>query len=64
MLFQRFDRLLFLAKGGRTVYFGPVGENSNILTKYFERNGAFPCPSDANPAEWFVHVLEVIAGCH
>lgn len=52
MLFQRFDRLLFLAKGGRTVYFGEVGENSKILTDYFERNGAPPCTRDANPAEW------------
>lgn len=31
LLFSRFDRLLFLAKGGKTVYFGPVGENSHIL---------------------------------
>jgi hypothetical protein len=51
MLFQRFDRLLFLAKGGQTVYFGEVGENASILTKYFERNGAHPCPSDANPGK-------------
>ena len=28
MLFQGFDRLLFLAKGGKTVYFGDIGENS------------------------------------
>ena len=53
MLFQRFDRLLFLAKGGRTVYFGEVGENASILTKYFERNGAHACPSDANPGKTF-----------
>jgi ATP-binding cassette, subfamily G (WHITE), member 2, PDR len=52
MLFQRFDRLLFLAKGGKTVYFGEVGKNSSVLRKYLERNGAHPCPSDANPAEW------------
>jgi ATP-binding cassette subfamily G (WHITE) protein 2 (PDR) len=54
MLFQRFDRLLFLQKGGQTVYFGEVGENANILTKYFERNGAFACPPDANPGESFL----------
>jgi ATP-binding cassette, subfamily G (WHITE), member 2, PDR len=53
MLFQRFDRLLFLAKGGRTVYFGEVGENASILTKYFERNGAHACPLDANPGKTF-----------
>jgi len=64
MLFQRFDRLLFLAKGGRTVYFGPVGDNSHILTSYFERNGAFPCPSDANPAEWMLDVIGAAPGSH
>jgi len=64
MLFQRFDRLLFLAKGGRTVYFGKVGENSNILTKYFERNGAFPCPKEANPAEWMLEVIGAAPGSH
>ncbi|KAJ9635209.1 Multidrug resistance protein [Coniosporium tulheliwenetii] len=62
MLFQRFDRLLFLAKGGRTVYFGEVGENSNVLTKYFERNGAHPCPPDANPAEWMLEVIGAAPG--
>jgi len=40
MLFQRFDRLLFLKTGGQTVYFGEIGENSSTLTSYFERNGA------------------------
>src|ERR1700753_2392477 len=42
MLFQRFDRLLFLAKGGKTVYFGDIGQNSKTMTAYFERNGAAP----------------------
>lgn len=64
MLFQRFDRLLFLAKGGRTVYFGEVGENSNILTKYFEKNGAHPCPPNANPAEWMLEVIGAAPGSH
>lgn len=54
MLFQRFDRLLFLQKGGQTVYFGEVGQNSEILTSYFERNGGLPCPPEANPAEWML----------
>ena len=57
MLFQRFDRLLFLQTGGQTVYYGDIGENSNILTSYFERNGASPCPADANPAEWMLEVI-------
>ncbi|OAP65341.1 hypothetical protein AYL99_01313 [Fonsecaea erecta] len=64
MLFQRFDRLLFLAKGGRTVYFGPVGDSSRILTDYFERNGAHRCPPDANPAEWMLEVIGAAPGSH
>ncbi|KAJ5676892.1 ABC multidrug transporter C [Penicillium maclennaniae] len=57
MLFQRFDRLLFLAKGGRTVYFGDIGEKSSILSSYFERNGAPKLPLEANPAEWMLEVI-------
>ncbi|KAI1134643.1 ABC-2 type transporter-domain-containing protein [Hypoxylon sp. FL0543] len=62
MLFQRFDRLLFLAKGGKTVYFGDIGENSKTLTSYFERNGAPPCPHDANPAEWMLDAIGAAPG--
>ncbi|KAL1652217.1 Multidrug resistance protein [Diplodia intermedia] len=64
MLFQRFDRLLFLAKGGRTVYFGEIGQNSKVLTNYFERNGAPHCPPEANPAEWMLEVIGAAPGSH
>lgn len=64
MLFQRFDRLLFLAKGGKTVYFGEVGDNSKVLTSYFERNGAEPCPPEANPAEWMLSVIGAAPGSY
>lgn len=49
MLFQQFDRLLFLAKGGRTVYFGDVGQGSRVLLDYFESNGARKCGAAENP---------------
>ncbi|KAI0021746.1 ABC-2 type transporter-domain-containing protein [Xylariomycetidae sp. FL0641] len=62
MLFQRFDRLLFLAKGGKTVYFGDIGENSKTMTSYFERNGAPACPVDANPAEWMLGAIGAAPG--
>ncbi|OCL07552.1 putative multidrug resistance ABC transporter [Glonium stellatum] len=62
MLFQRFDRLLFLAKGGKTVYYGDIGENSSTLTSYFERNGGHPCPPEANPAEWMLDVIGAAPG--
>ncbi|KAI5287946.1 hypothetical protein KEM54_005599 [Ascosphaera aggregata] len=64
MLFQRFDRLLFLAEGGRTVYFGEIGEHSKTLSGYFEKNGASPCPPDANPAEWMLEVIGAAPGSH
>ncbi|KAJ5725406.1 ABC multidrug transporter C [Penicillium malachiteum] len=64
MLFQRFDRLLFLARGGRTVYFGEIGEQSSTLASYFERNGAAPLPAEANPAEWMLEVIGAAPGSH
>lgn len=64
MLFQRFNRLLFLASGGKTVYFGEVGQNSRTLANYFETNGAHPCPDNANPAEWMLEVIGAAPGSH
>ena len=64
MLFQRFDRLLFLKIGGQTIYFGDIGDNSSTLISYFERNGATPCPKDANPAEWMLEVIGAAPGSH
>jgi len=64
MLFQRFDRLLFLAKGGRTVYFGKIGENSSILADYFMRNGGHALSEGENPAEWMLDVIGAAPGSH
>ncbi|KAL4917894.1 ABC-2 type transporter-domain-containing protein [Aspergillus aurantiobrunneus] len=64
MLFQRFDRLLFLAKGGKTVYFGDIGDKSSTLANYFEKNGAPKLPIDANPAEWMLEVIGAAPGSH
>ena len=56
-MFQQFDRLLFLAKGGKTVYFGDIGKNSETLLHYFEVNGARKCGYDENPAEYMLEVV-------
>ncbi|KAK3067867.1 hypothetical protein LTR53_014984 [Teratosphaeriaceae sp. CCFEE 6253] len=56
ILFQMFDRLLFLRRGGQTVYFGDLGENSTTLLEYFERNGARKCGHDENPAEYMLEI--------
>ncbi|KAL5328219.1 hypothetical protein ACEPPN_001716 [Leptodophora sp. 'Broadleaf-Isolate-01'] len=57
ILFQEFDRLLFLAKGGRTVYFGDIGQNSETLLNYFESHGAGKCGKDENPAEYMLTMV-------
>lgn len=57
ILFQEFDRLLFLAKGGRTVYFGDIGHNSETLLNYFESHGAAKCGEDENPAEYMLTMV-------
>jgi len=55
-LFESFDRLLLLQKGGETVYFGDIGKDANVLIDYFHAHGA-DCPSDANPAEWMLDAI-------
>ncbi|TFK52827.1 hypothetical protein OE88DRAFT_1711701 [Heliocybe sulcata] len=56
-LFQVFDRLLLLRKGGQTVYFGDLGKNSSTLIKYFQDHGARHCAPDENPAEYMLDVI-------
>ena len=63
VLFQQFDRLLLLRKGGETVYFGAIGENCRTLTQYFEKNGAAIC-GDANPAEYILDSIGAGATAH
>lgn len=58
LLFKEFDTLLLLARGGKTVYFGDIGDEASTLKDYFARNGA-PCPQDVNPAE---HMIDVVSG--
>jgi len=58
-IFNLFDDLLLLKRGGKVTYFGPLGEQSEKLINYFEE---FPeikkIEAGANPANW---MLEVIA---
>ncbi|KAF9777952.1 hypothetical protein BJ322DRAFT_1025521 [Thelephora terrestris] len=56
-LFQVFDRLLLLRKGGETLYFGDLGQNATTLVDYFERNGSRSCGPDENPAEFMLDVI-------
>lgn len=62
ILMKEFDRLLFLQKGGQTVYFGDLGHNCQTLIDYFEKYGAPKCPPHANPAEWMLEVIGAAPG--
>ncbi|KIW13500.1 hypothetical protein PV08_08688 [Exophiala spinifera] len=55
-LFENFDRLLLLQRGGETVYFGDIGKDAHVLLEYFHKYGA-DCPPDANPAEWMLDAI-------
>ena len=56
LLFESFDRLLLLQKGGETVYFGEIGHDSEVIREYFARHGA-QCPSNVNPAEYMLEAI-------
>ncbi|KAF2841530.1 ABC transporter [Patellaria atrata CBS 101060] len=55
-LFENFDRLLLLQRGGQCVYFGDIGKDAHVLIDYFHRYGA-DCPPDVNPAEWMLDAI-------
>lgn len=56
LLFEQFDRLLLLQRGGQVVYFGPIGVNSQDIVEYFAANGA-PMDERANPAEAILDII-------
>lgn len=55
-LFENFDRLLLLQRGGQTVYFGDIGKDAVVLQDYLRRHGA-DCPPDANVAEYMLDAI-------
>lgn len=64
MLMQEFDRLLFMRRGGETVYFGDLGVGCQTMIDYFESHGSGKCPPSANPAEWMLEVVGAAPGSH
>lgn len=48
--------------GGKTLYFGEVGDSSKTVISYFERNGARSCGQDENPAEWMLEFTGAAPG--
>ncbi|QCE00887.1 ABC transporter G family member 31 [Vigna unguiculata] len=56
-IFEAFDDLLLMKRGGRVIYGGKLGVQSQIMVDYFQGiRGIPPIPNGYNPATW---VLEV-----
>ncbi|XP_078168184.1 ABC transporter G family member 36-like isoform X1 [Carex rostrata] len=59
-IFEAFDELFLLKRGGEEIYVGPLGRNSSELIEYFEAAPGVPKIKDGyNPATW---MLEVTSG--
>eukprot|EP00668_Euglena_longa_P040734 GGOE01053630.1.p1 GENE.GGOE01053630.1~~GGOE01053630.1.p1 ORF type:complete len:1449 (-),score=538.86 GGOE01053630.1:362-4525(-) len=57
-LFSMFQHLLLLVRGGKTVFFGETGEDSQALITYFNSiPGALQHDGIQNPATWMLNVI-------
>lgn len=57
MLFQRFDRLMLMARGGKVAYFGDIGSSAETVLQYFETRAPRNCRADENPAEYILSMI-------
>ncbi|CAI9755626.1 unnamed protein product [Fraxinus pennsylvanica] len=56
-IFDAFDELLLLKRGGEEIYVGPLGRHSSELIKYFEGiDGVHKIKDGYNPATWMLEV--------
>ncbi|XP_059069636.1 ABC transporter G family member 35-like [Cryptomeria japonica] len=54
-IFEAFDELLLMKRGGQIIYNGPLGHNSHKLVEYFEDIPNVPKIKDKyNPATWML----------
>ncbi|XP_039163697.1 pleiotropic drug resistance protein 3 [Eucalyptus grandis] len=56
-IFEAFDELILMKRGGQIIYSGELGEHSNKLIKYFESIPGVPKIKDNyNPATWMLEI--------
>ncbi|XP_022979248.1 ABC transporter G family member 35-like [Cucurbita maxima] len=61
-IFEAFDELLLMKRGGQVIYFGPLGLNSHKIIEYFESIPGVPKIKEKyNPATWMLEVSSVAA---
>ncbi|WVZ64217.1 hypothetical protein U9M48_013777, partial [Paspalum notatum var. saurae] len=59
-IFEAFDELFLMKRGGEEIYAGPLGHNSSELIKYFEGiQGVSNIKHGYNPATWILEVTTV-----
>nr|CAD1823989.1 unnamed protein product [Ananas comosus var. bracteatus] len=56
-IFEAFDELFLMKRGGEEIYVGPLGHHSSLLIKYFEGiEGVSKINDGYNPATWMLEV--------
>ncbi|XP_039163716.1 pleiotropic drug resistance protein 3 [Eucalyptus grandis] len=56
-IFEAFDKLILMKRGGQMIYSGELGERSNKLIEYFESIPGVPKIKDNyNPATWMLEI--------
>eukprot|EP00850_Spirogloea_muscicola_P018226 SM000165S02187 [mRNA] locus=s165:830:10558:+ [translate_table: standard] len=64
-IFEAFDELLLMKRGGQVIYMGPLGRHSAQLVAYFEAIPGVPKIRDGyNPATWMLEVSTTSAEQH
>ncbi|XP_020588143.1 ABC transporter G family member 39-like [Phalaenopsis equestris] len=59
-IFEAFDELFLMKRGGEEIYVGPLGRNSAELIRYFESvNGVSKIKDGYNPATWMLEVTNL-----
>lgn len=61
-IFEAFDELLLMKRGGHVIYSGPLGRNSHKVVEYFEAFPGVPkIPEKYNPATWMLEASSLAA---
>ncbi|CAA0829240.1 ABC transporter G family member 34 [Striga hermonthica] len=56
-IFEAFDELLLMKRGGQVIYAGPLGHHSHLLVEYFQSVPGVPEIKEGyNPATWMLDV--------
>ncbi|KAK7279020.1 hypothetical protein RJT34_24062 [Clitoria ternatea] len=60
-IFENFDELLLMKRGGQVIYGGLLGQNSQKLIEYFEAFTGVPKIKDGyNPATWMLEITSPV----